>query len=241
VGGRKLTIPRRTPGGRCFLFPQAKVGDPGCGVFEEQSIRAVLSTGPCADQPESLCGNHILLCKFQYHDFGYRALSTSLNVAAGERIAVFRKFIDNEKTEGDIRMSSLYRFGVSLEQKLIDVFDAYIASENYRNRSEAIRDLIREKLIQKKRDENGLVAGAIVMSYDHHRHELVEKMMLIQHDYYENIISTQHVHLDHENCLEIIAVRGKSREVEALASKLKAFVGVTHVNVSITAFGVAAE
>lgn len=138
-------------------------------------------------------------------------------------------------------MSSLYRFGVSLEQKLIDTFDAYIENENYKNRSEAIRDLIREKLIQKKWDENGLVAGAIVMTYDHHKHDLVENLMDVQHDYQATIISTQHVHLDHKHCLEIIAVRGKARAVEQLASKLKVFIGVKHLSVSISSFGVEEE
>lgn len=138
-------------------------------------------------------------------------------------------------------MSSLYRFGVSLEQKLIDSFDLYIKNENYKNRSEAIRDLIREKLIQKKWDDNGLVAGAVVMTYDHHKHDLVEKITDVQHDYQDAIISTQHVHLDHTHCLEIIAVRGKARDVEDLASKLKAFIGVKHVSVSISAFRVDEE
>lgn len=145
------------------------------------------------------------------------------------------------RRRGQTGMSNLYRFGVSLDKKLIDSFDRYIETGNYTNRSEAIRDLIREKLIQKKWDGNGLVAGALVMTYDHHKHDLVEKLMDVQHDFQETIISTQHVHLDHHHCLEIIAVRGKAVEVETLASKLKAFVGVKHLGVSISAFGVEEE
>jgi len=76
------------------------------------------------------------------------------------------------------------------------------------------------------------------MTYDHHRHELVERIMDVQHDFQETIISTQHVHLDHHHCLEIIAVRGRARDVEQLASGLKAFIGVTHVSLSFSAFGV---
>ncbi len=135
-------------------------------------------------------------------------------------------------------MSSLYRFGISLDKKLIGAFDTYVESEHYASRSEAIRDLIREKLVLKRVDENGFVAGALVMSYDHHRSDLSERLMHIQHDYHECIISTQHVHLDHDHCLEIIAVRGKARLIEELASRLKALPGVTHLGISFSAYGV---
>jgi CopG family nickel-responsive transcriptional regulator len=134
-------------------------------------------------------------------------------------------------------MSELYRFGVSLEKNLIDAFDKHIKARNYKNRSEAIRDLIREELVQKKWTEGGIVAGAIVMTYDHHKRELVSKMLDIQHDFNSTIISTQHVHLDHHHCLEVIAVRGKARDVERLSTSLKALVGVKHLNLSISATG----
>lgn len=138
-------------------------------------------------------------------------------------------------------MSTLYRFGISLDKKLIDAFDAFIEREQYQNRSEAIRDLIRETLIKKKRDDNGLVAGAVVMTYDHHRRDLAERLMHVQHDFQDSIISTQHIHLDHDHCLEIIAVRGKALDVENLASTLKAFAGVTHLSLSLSAYGVEEE
>jgi CopG family nickel-responsive transcriptional regulator len=134
-------------------------------------------------------------------------------------------------------MSELYRFGISLEKSLIDSFDRHIKAQQYRNRSEAIRDLIREELVEKKWREGGVVAGAVVMTYDHHKRELVGKMLDIQHDYHGTIISTQHVHLDHHHCLEVIAVRGKSRDVERLANSLKALVGVKHLSLSISAAG----
>jgi len=134
-------------------------------------------------------------------------------------------------------MSSLYRFGVSLDKALIDAFDRYVEAAKYTNRSEAIRDMIREKLVLKKRDDNGLVAGAIVMTYDHHRHELAENLMDTQHDFQSIVISTQHVHLDHDHCLEIIAVRGRAAEVESLAANLRSYLGVEHLSVSLSAFG----
>lgn len=131
-------------------------------------------------------------------------------------------------------MGNLYRFGISLSQSLIDAFDKHIAGKKYKNRSEAIRDLIREELVRKQWREGGQVAGAVIMTYDHHKRELVGKMLDIQHDYQELIISTQHVHLDHHHCLEIIAVKGKAKDVTALADSLKSQIGVKHVNLSIS-------
>ncbi|NTW69623.1 MAG: nickel-responsive transcriptional regulator NikR [Chlorobiaceae bacterium] len=131
-------------------------------------------------------------------------------------------------------MSELYRFGVSLEKSLIDTFDRHIEAQHYKSRSEAIRDLIREELIRKQWTEGGTVAGAIVMTYDHHKRELVNTLLDIQHDFQETIISTQHVHLDHHHCLEIIAVKGRASDVEKLATTLKVQVGVKHLSLSIS-------
>ena len=126
-------------------------------------------------------------------------------------------------------MSKLIRFGVSLEKNLLDKFDKLIKSKKYTNRSEAIRDLIREKLVKKEWDENQEVSGAITLAYDHHKRELVNHIMDIQHDYHHNVLSTQHMHLDHHNCMEIIAVKGKALQIEELYGKLKSIKGVKHV------------
>jgi len=134
-------------------------------------------------------------------------------------------------------MSDLYRFGISLEKDLIKEFDEHIKSRNYKNRSEAIRDLIRADLVKKQWLCDNEVAGALTMNYDHHKRELVNKLMDIQHDFQKIVISTQHIHLDHHNCLEIIAVRGKARGVEKLASLLKSQVGVKHVALSMSTTG----
>jgi CopG family nickel-responsive transcriptional regulator len=134
-------------------------------------------------------------------------------------------------------MAGLYRFGISLEKPLIDAFDRHIRARNYKNRSEAIRDLIREELTRKKVSEGGVVAGAIVMTYDHHKRELVNRLLDIQHDFQSLIISTQHVHLDHHHCLEIVAVRGRAREIENLAFSIKSLVGVKQVSVSVATAG----
>ena len=134
-------------------------------------------------------------------------------------------------------MSELYRFGISLEKPLIDAFDRHIKSQNYRNRSEAIRDLIRESLTREQFARGGVVAGAIIMTHDHHKRELVNKLLDIQHDFQSLIISTQHVHLDHHHCLEIIAVKGRAREIEHLANSIKSQVGVKQVSMSVASAG----
>lgn len=134
-------------------------------------------------------------------------------------------------------MSEIVRFGVSLEQKLLERFDRLIRKKNYTNRSEALRDLIRQELVKKEWDEGGEVAGAITFVYDHHKRELLNKITDIQHDSQKVIISTQHIHLDHDNCLEIVAVRGRSKDVQKLTDLIKAVKGVKHCALSITGLG----
>jgi CopG family nickel-responsive transcriptional regulator len=125
-------------------------------------------------------------------------------------------------------MSSLVRFGVSLEEELLKKFDRHIKKNKYTNRSEAVRDLIREELVKKEWMENKEVTGAITIVYDHHTRELVNKILDIQHDYHDFILSTQHIHLDHHNCFEIIVTRGKSKDIEELFQLLKSAKGVKH-------------
>ena len=134
-------------------------------------------------------------------------------------------------------MGALYRFGVSLEKELIEEFDAHVRERNYPNRSEAIRDLIRQELTRKEWIEGGTVAGAVVMTYDHHKRELVNRLLDVQHDFQECIISTQHVHLDHDYCLEIIAVRGKARTIEQLTALIKSHMGVRQVSMCLSMSG----
>ena len=134
-------------------------------------------------------------------------------------------------------MKKLFRFGVSLEKSLLDKFDKLIRGRNYTNRSEAFRDLIRQELIKKEWQEGKKIAGAITLIYDHHKRELANKLTDIQHDFHDLIISTQHIHLDHDNCLEIIAVKGKSNEAQKLSDILKAIKGVKHTALSMSTTG----
>ena len=125
-------------------------------------------------------------------------------------------------------MSKLIRFGVSLEDDLLNKFDRHIKRHKYTNRSEAIRDLIRSELIKEEWTENKEVTGAITIVYDHHTRELVTKVLDVQHDYHTCILSSQHIHLDNHNCFEIIVTKGKSKEIEELYQKLKAIKSVKH-------------
>lgn len=134
-------------------------------------------------------------------------------------------------------MSEIVRFGVSLEQKLLDRFDRLIRKKNYTNRSEALRDLIRQELVKKDWEEGGEVAGAITYVYDHHKKDLLNRIVDLQHDYQKVIMSTQHIHLDHDNCLEIVAVKGRSKDVQKLADQIKAIRGVKHGFLSIAGTG----
>lgn len=134
-------------------------------------------------------------------------------------------------------MAGLIRFGVSLEKDLLRKFDALIKEKNYTNRSEAFRDLIRQELVKKQWQTGREVAGIITLVYDHHKRELVSGLMELQHDYHDTIISTQHIHLDHHNCLEIAVVKGKPKDIERLASRIKATRGVKHTELTMATTG----
>ncbi len=134
-------------------------------------------------------------------------------------------------------MSELVRFGVSLEKSLLDRFDKLIGEQQYTNRSEALRDLIRRELVQRQWREGSDVAGAITLIYDHHKRDVISKVTDTQHDFQEVIISTQHIHLDHHNCLEIVAARGKAEKVQKLADALRSIKGVRHTTLSMSSTG----
>ena len=134
-------------------------------------------------------------------------------------------------------MSNLVRFSISLEEALLQKFDLHISEQKYKNRSEAIRDLIREKLVKKEWTENEKVAGTITLVYSHHKRGLVQKLTSLQHDYHHMIISTQHIHLDHDNCMEVIIAHGKARSLEQLTDKLKTVKGIKYGNLAMATYG----
>jgi len=120
------------------------------------------------------------------------------------------------------------RFGVSLEEELLDVLDNLVKDHHFPNRSQAIRHLIKKSIVEEKWEGNEEVAGAIVLVYDHHKRGLQTQSTSVQHNYHSLILSVQHVHLDHHNCLETIAVKGKAGQLTELADKLIAIKGIKH-------------
>lgn len=130
-------------------------------------------------------------------------------------------------------MSKLIRFGVAVEENLLSRYDKYIKGKQYSTRSKAISDMMEESLLKKEWAEGKTVYGAITLVYDHHKRELTESLTLAQHDMRDVIISTQHIHLDHDSCLEIIAVKGMRTEIEKLANILKATKGVKNSSLAV--------
>jgi len=131
----------------------------------------------------------------------------------------------------------LKRFSISLEDNLLEIFDEHIKARSYSNRSEAIRDLIRKAFVKDEWEADKQVMGVISLVYDHHQHKLQEKVTEVQHDYHHHIVSTTHVHMDHHNCLEVIIVKGKAREVQELADRLIALRGVRDGNLAMSSTG----
>jgi CopG family nickel-responsive transcriptional regulator len=134
-------------------------------------------------------------------------------------------------------MKKLVRFGVSLDHHLLDDFDQLIARKNYATRSEALRDLIRDNLVGQQWDENKETVGTITIVYDHHVHDLTEKLTDIQHRHHRLILSAMHVHLDHDSCLEVLVVRGRGTEIRKVADTLIATKGVKHGKLTTTTTG----
>lgn len=134
-------------------------------------------------------------------------------------------------------MAELARFGVSLEESLLRSIDLLMRQKGYTNRSEYIRDLVRNDLVRKEWSSGSEVVGAIMLVYDHHKRELVNILTDIQHDFHELVVSGQHIHLDHHNCLEIIAVKGQPKKIEELADKMRAAKGVKHGSLSVSSVG----
>jgi CopG family transcriptional regulator, nickel-responsive regulator len=134
-------------------------------------------------------------------------------------------------------MSNLVRFGVSLEKNLLEKWDSLLNAKGYSNRSEALRDLIRGELVKKEWASGGEVVGAVTLVYDHHKRELVNKLTDLQHDFGGFIFASQHIHIDHHNCMEIIAVKGTPNKVEELADKMKGVKGVKYGALSMATTG----
>lgn len=136
-------------------------------------------------------------------------------------------------------MSEVVRFGISIDERLLDKFDRHIDDKGYRNRSEAVRDLIRNSLVDEQwsRDDEEEMVGTVSLVFDHHTRELSDKLTEHQHSHHRNIVSALHVHLDAHNCLEVVVIKGKAKELRRLADELIGTKGVKHGKLMTTTTG----
>ena len=134
-------------------------------------------------------------------------------------------------------MSGVVRFSVSLGGDLLKHFDAMWKGDGLPTRSEAVKALIRRSLVQKEWQPGKDVAGSIVIVYDHHEKSLSSALVDVQHDFEHVVVATQHAHLDHDNCLESIIVKGKAEDVEQLVKKLKSLKGLKHASLMMATTG----
>ncbi len=135
-------------------------------------------------------------------------------------------------------MTDLSRIGIAIPGELLDKFDELIEKRGYSNRSEAFRDLIRNELVQEVwQTSDTEVFGIVTLVYNHHVRQLTDKLTDLQHEYHHAVMSSLHVHLDHDNCLEVILVRGKAQVVQKLSNSLIATKGVKHGRFTVTTSG----
>ncbi|MBM9536073.1 nickel-responsive transcriptional regulator NikR [Desulfobulbus alkaliphilus] len=135
-------------------------------------------------------------------------------------------------------MATTVRFGVSIDESLLQQFDELIREKGYQNRSEAVRDLMRDALVERQwTREDEETVGTVTLVYDHHTRDLADKLTEHQHSHHHAIISVLHVHLDAHNCLEVAVVRGTAREVQRLADELIGTKGVKHGKLVTTTTG----
>ena len=134
-------------------------------------------------------------------------------------------------------MSKIARFSVSVETQLLNRFLRVAKKRGWGNRSEALRNLMRDALVREEWEANAEIVGTITLVYDHHKRELADQLTSIQHDHYDAVLSATHIHLDHDNCLEMIAVRGAAKQVQKIADSLIGTRGVKHGKLSATTTG----
>jgi len=135
-------------------------------------------------------------------------------------------------------MGQLVRSGISLDSDLLARFDDLIGTKGYSNRSEAIRDLIREKLVEAEWAAGSMeVVGTVSLVYNHHALDLPKRLTDIQHEHHPAVVSTMHVHLDAHNCLEVLILRGKGSEIKTLGERLVSTKGVKHGKLALTTTG----
>jgi CopG family nickel-responsive transcriptional regulator len=134
-------------------------------------------------------------------------------------------------------MGKLTRFSVSIEPELLERFLHASSRKGWENRSEALRHLMREALVRDEWSGSDEIVGTITIVYDHHKRELTDRLTSIQHDHHDSVLAATHIHLDHDNCLEMIAVRGTASDVQTIADALIGTRGVKHGKLTATTTG----
>jgi CopG family nickel-responsive transcriptional regulator len=132
-------------------------------------------------------------------------------------------------------MERITRFGISIEPNLLEKFDRMMKKKGYTNRSESIRDLIRANIVQEKNtnmNQKGL--GTLTILYDHHSGPLTERLLELQHEHYTQILTSTHIHVDHDNCLEVLILQGRIGDIQTLADNIKALKGIKHGELVLT-------
>jgi CopG family nickel-responsive transcriptional regulator len=140
--------------------------------------------------------------------------------------------------------SETQRFGISIDSNLLSQFDQLIETKGYTNRSEAIRDLIRDYLVEEEwrreegaKSEGHVAVGTITLVYNHHIREMADRLTDLQHQFHEQIVSVLHVHLDAHNCLEVLVVKGNKPDIQMIAGRLNSTKGVKHCKLVTTTTG----
>ncbi len=134
-------------------------------------------------------------------------------------------------------MSKVVRLSISIEGPLLRQLEKMVKSENYENRSEFIRDLIRQRLVEKEWDRNEEAVGTITLVYNHHTSGLSNKLTQIQHENHQVILTTTHIHLDRHLCTETVVVKGRAKQIKNLSNSIEQQKGVLHTSLSISSTG----
>jgi CopG family nickel-responsive transcriptional regulator len=137
----------------------------------------------------------------------------------------------------DTHMSDLVRASFSLDKHLRDQFERFADERGYQNRSEFLRDLLREHLVQEEWEKDQEALGTITLVYDHHQRQLSAKLIDVQHDHHDIVLATTHVHLSHDLCAEAIMLRGKASQIRTMADLLRKQKGVLHATLSMSSTG----
>ena len=134
-------------------------------------------------------------------------------------------------------MTSLVRFSVSIEKTLYNLMQKLVTKNRYANRSEFIRDLIRRRSVEEEWKSNEEAIGTVTLIFDHHKRQLSQRLLNLQHDHHKSILATTHVHLNHDMCVETILVKGRAREIEEFTNFLRREKGILHASLSLNSTG----